>query len=295
MATANPKPIEVPVTATLDAITAATEPEKPVRIATPADELVDHMGLPARVVDVLPPGWTLHHVDTDYLRRDAERPVRDWGTTNVDSADDLVLAVNQRATGPVALYAMERELGIVAVLNDSHGSDAGHGDYRVAAQLRRTPEWQAWLDGQGMHDQVEFAEFIEDHLLDIVSPSAADMLELAQTFHAHTSARFSTTQRLQSGRVALNYEEDQEVSAGGDRLIEIPTEFEIAVRPFYGTDRVKVSARLRYRAVRGTLTLGWQLNRPDEVERVIFAEQAARAGSALSVEPINGRPPAPRW
>ena len=290
-----PDTIEVPVEAHLDAFSCGREAEKPVRIATPADQLVDAEGQPAHVADLLPPGWTHHPVDTDRLERDLPAPARNRGTTVVDSADDLVLAVNQRQTGPVALYAQERELSIVAVLNDGHGGSPGHGDYKVVAQLRRTPDWQAWLDGQGMHDQVEFAEFIEDHLTDIVSPPAADMLELAQTFHAHTSARFSTTQRLQSGRVALNYEEDQEVSAGGDRTIEIPTTFEIAVRPFYGTDRVKVQARLRYRALRGTLTLGWQLNRPDEVERVIFAEQAESAANQLELAVINGAPPRPRW
>lgn len=290
-----PKPdtIEVPVEARLDSYT--REAEKPQRIATPAAELLDDEGQPAHVADLLPPGWSHHPIDTDHLERDLPAPARNRGTTVVDSADDLVLAVTQRRTGAVALYAQERELSIVAVLNDGHGVQPGHGDYKVVAQLRRTPDWQAWLDGQGMHDQVEFAEFIEDHLTDIVSPPAADMLELAQTFHAHTTARFSTTQRLQSGRVALNYEEDQEVAAGGDRTIEIPTTFEIAVRPFYGTDRVKVQARLRYRAVRGTLTLGWQLNRPDEVESVIFAEQAQSAAGQLDVPVINGTPPRPRW
>lgn len=265
------------------------EAERPIRVITPADELLDDFDQPGSVVDLLPPNWTRHEVDTAKLEHALPRPCRAHGTTLVDDAASLVLAVQQRRTGPVALYAQERDLAITAVLNDSHGDDPGHGDYRVVARLSRTPDWQAWLDGQGLHGQVEFAEFIEDHLADIVSPPSADMLELAQTFHAHTAARFSSTQRLQSGRVQLTYDEDQTVTAGKDRQIEIPTEFEIAVRPFYGVDRVKVGARLRYRVGRGELRLGWQLNRPDEVERVIFAEQAQAAGEELEVSVINGR------
>jgi uncharacterized protein YfdQ (DUF2303 family) len=276
-------------------LASGVEAERPVRIATPGDELVALNGRPAAVADLLPPGWTRHEIDTTDIEKAFPIPSRLRGTTVVESAQDLVTAVGQRATGPVALYALERDLSIVAVLNDSHGDDAGHGDYKVVAQLQRSPEWQAWLDGQGLHSQVQFAEFIEDHLTDITTPPAASMLELAQTFHAHTAARFSTTQRLQSGRVALTYEEDQEVTAGGDRRIEIPAEFEIAVRPFYGTDRVKVTARLRYRVGRGDLSLGWQLNRPDEIERVIFGEQIDAAAAALEVTAIRGVPPRPRW
>lgn len=267
------------------------EAGRPQRIITPAADLIDDDGHVARAVDIAPPGWTIRDVPVDQLEADLPAPIRHRGTTVVDSAADLVTAVAQRKTGPVALYAQERQLAIVAVLNDAHGAATGHGDYKVVAQLKRSPEWNAWLDGQGLHSQVEFAEFIEDHLTDIVAPPAADMLELAQTFHAQQSARFSTTQRLDSGRVALTYDEEQAVNAGKDRTIQIPTEFEIAVRPFYGVDRVKVTARLRYRVGRGTLQLGWQLNRPDEIERVIFAEQALAAGEQLEVPVINGTPP----
>ena len=288
-----PKPDSIE--AQLETFACAREAEKPIRIITNPEQLVDDQDRPYDVADILPPGWTRHPIDTEHLLRELPAPIRDRGTTTVDSAIDLVTAVQQRKNGKVSLYAQERNLAIVAVLNDSHGDEPGHGDYRVVAQLQRTPDWKAWLDGQGMHEQVDFAEFIEDHLADIVSPPAADMLELAQTFHAHTSARFSTTQRLQSGRVALTYEEHETVHAGGDRVIEIPTTFEIAVRPFYGTERVKVQARLRYRALRGNLTLGWQLNRPDEIENVIFAEQAQLAAEQLDVPVINGRPANPRW
>lgn len=276
-----------------------TEPEphrmlveavEPFRFDTPGSELIDNDGLPSAVADLLPPGWTRHVIPTAELERDLPYPRRSRGVCHVDSAADLVAAVGQRAIGPVALYHQENELTIGAVLNDDHGDTPGHRDYQVTARLRRTPGYQAWLDGQGLHDQVEFAEFIEDHLEDIVAPPAADMLELAQTFHAQTSARFASTHRLQSGRVAFNYDEDQAVSAGATRQIEIPAEFRIAVRPFYGADRVEFVARLRYRVGRGELRLGWQLHRPDEIERVIFAEHVAHAAAALGVTAISGRP-----
>lgn len=266
--------------------------EKPIRIITPADQIVDTTtGLPAHVVDLLPPDWTAHPADPVPLLALEPTPRRSKGTVTVDSATDLVTAVEQRRLTDIdpVLYAQPRNLRIVAVLNDDHTDEPGWGDYSVAAQLERTPEWSAWLTGQKMHSQEEFAEFIEDHLEDIETPLAADMLELAQTFQAHTTVRFARSSRLSSGVIALTYAETQEASAGADGSIQIPSEFTLVIRPFYGAYRRRVLARLRYRVRGGELQLGWKLHRPEDIETTVFEEQAGEAGAALGVEVIAGR------
>lgn len=281
--------IEVPVTATLDSfdMPPLAEAAEPVsyQLRSESDRVED-------VTHLLPPGWTAHRQDLSPVIVNEERPRRVRGLIVVDSASDLVTAVKQRTLDGYApvLYGYEEGLRLIAVLNDPQNSLPAWGDYQVVAQLRRTPEWEAWLDSQGLQSQEEFAEFIEDHLEDIVDPPAADMLELAQTFHAHTTARFQRATRLQSGSVSLTYEEDEQVTAGGDRSITIPREFTIAVRLFAGVERFKVTARLRYRVGRGTLELGWVLNRPADLERAVFDEQLDAAATELDITSIRGRP-----
>lgn len=268
------------------------EADKPIRISTPADDIIDaDTGRPAHLVDLLPPGWTSTTPDTNALLALEPTPRRSHGTVLVDSANDVITAVEQRRLNgvPPVVYTQPRDLTITAVLNDDHDDTPGWGDYVVTAQLRRTPEWAAWLNGQGLHTQDEFAEFIEDHLEDIETPPAAEMLELAQTFQAHTTARFSRASRLSSGVVALNYVEDQTVAAGDDGAITIPSEFTLVIRPFDGCDRYRVTARLRYRVGQGTLQIGWKLHRPEDIEATVMDEQVAAVAAAFGVDPISGR------
>lgn len=283
---ATPEEITVPVHAELERFSGlGAEAEKPAEhVVTFEDET------PAAVTYLLPEGWKAHHVDLSSVRLGEERPRRPEGTAVVESAADLVkLATIRRLPDyePV-LIGDEPALRIVAVLNDPQQGKPAWGDYRVVAQLRRTHEWRAWIDGQGLHPQEEFAQFVEDHLEDISAPPAADMLELAQTFQAHTSARFQRASMLASGRVSITYDEDQDVKAGTTGQIEIPREFEIVVKPFVGSAPYRVRARLRYRVGRGDLQLGWVLNQVDAVERQAFDAELTVAADGLEVEAIRG-------
>jgi uncharacterized protein YfdQ (DUF2303 family) len=120
--------------------------------------------------------------------------------------------------------------------------------------------------------QLEFAEFIEDHLPNFVTPSAADMLELAQTFQATTKVDFASSQRVKSGETQLTYAEQQTATAGKKGNLSIPDTFEIALQPFENGPAYKVQARFRYRIHNGALTLGYRLTRPQDVRREAFNE-----------------------
>jgi uncharacterized protein YfdQ (DUF2303 family) len=265
------------------------EVPQPQRIITPSVELLTDDGVPAVVVDALPPGWSHHPVDLQRLAHELlERPRRHSGTLEVENTDSFIDAVKARQLGddPIELHASERGLRIRAVLNPPHGDTTGHADYGVVCAVERTPEWDAWRSGSGkLVPQAVFAEFIEDHLNEITDPPAAELLELAQTFSAQRSLRFKRATTLASGSTSLIFDEDEQASAGKTGQLEIPERFTIAVRVFRGGELISTTARLRYRIGSGDhageLFLGWRLDQPDDVERTLFGELVESVGEAL--------------
>lgn len=164
--------------------------------------------------------------------------------------------------------------GIVAIFNDHTGyvgsqetGTPGWRDHRAHLMLEKTKEWNHWINSNGsLMSQIAFAEHIEDGSPQIVAPPAADMLELAQTFHAHTDAQFRSAQRLRDGQVQVQYDESIDASAGTSGQMQIPDTFELAVAPFLGEDPYRLTARLRYRLGAGKLQLGYKLvQRPEDV------------------------------
>lgn len=283
----SPDPITVPVDVDLGTISGPVlaEADKPQVFEVHGYQNIADGGVRDLSVLALPPGWTQH---TTHLEQFRLSPDRAKGTLTVADPGSFITAVTARHEGgaPVRFEICEPAATVTAILNPIHQDGAGWEDHKVQLHIQPTPEWQAWVNGQGLHSQEEFAEFVEDHLDEIQEPDPATMLELAQTFQANLTARFSRAMVLQSGRIQLTYDENEEVSAGRAGQIEIPTEFTIAVRPAVGIDRIGIRARLRYRAERGTLRLGWKLIGVDLVNRRILGDTRDLIEEAFPGSPI---------
>lgn len=225
------------------------------------------------------------------LERYLPAPNRKRGVVLVHRAASLAQYVNVHKIDGTELYADEQAATVVAVFNDhAHGSP-GWGDHRAALHVRSTPEWKRWkaLDGK-IGDQETFAEHVEISLLDIVDPPGADMLELAQSFHATKAAIFKSDRRLATGQVQVQYEETLAASAGVQKNMAIPATFTLNLRPFEGSDQYDVTARLRYRLVEGHLRIGYALDRPDEIVRQAFDDVLSDIENLTDIVPLHGQP-----
>lgn len=208
-----------------------------------------------------------------------DRPRRATGTYRPATVEAFVAVIGRHENPQrTTVWVHPQDGNIVAVFNDheptpddappsSMNSIPGWRDHRAHLSLQKTPEWQHWIGRNGrLMGQTEFAEHIEDGSAQIVTPAAADMLELAQTFHAHTDAQFRSAQRLRDGQVQVQYDEQIDASAGTSGQMQIPDTFELAVAPFLGEDPYRLTARLRYRIGGGKLQLGYKLvERPEDV------------------------------
>src|SRR5579859_1528241 len=241
---------------------------------------------------VLPPGHEHRLVD---LERFQDRPRRKAARVELHDAESFGAYVTRhRVAATTTLYADLEHAAVVGVINDAGGSEdaPGWGDHRATLKLKHTKPWLHWasLDATPL-TQEQFAEHVEQGLLEIAKPDPAEMYELAQTFQATLGATFRQVGRLADGRRALHFEEQIEARAGSQGDITIPKEFTLRVAPFEGGAAYELVARLRFRLRADKLTLSYHLVRPEDVVREAFDATLSEIEAATQVSAFRGTPP----
>lgn len=251
-------------------------------------------------VVMVPAGGHVERIDNDLdIYRD--RPRRKVGRVVVHDAASFVAYLDKHAVADTEVWADVPAARLVGVVNAHGPSDAsvaerpwgraGWGDHRVDLVLHPTPAWKAWAaKDRVMLGQVDFAEHVEDRLVDFVAPTGADMLELAQSFHATRSVKFDSSQRLASSETQLRYHEETEAKAGRRGDLAIPDTFELGLTPFEGAPAYRVTARLRYRITDGVLRLGYVLDRPEDVLRSAFLDIVEAVEQRIDQTVLRGAP-----
>lgn len=257
---------------------------------------------PGLVSVVVPDDGTVHQIDTNaHEDKYAARPRRKTGTVRVQDSSSFIAYVSKHGLAESEIYADPAKHALVGVINAHQGTTddagvteaaAGHRDHRVALDLVYTPAWLAWAKKDKVWmGQAEFAEHIEDNVLDVIVPDGATMLEVAQSFHATTGVVFKSATRLHSGEATLNYEESTGASAGEKGDLDIPTEFTLALQPYCGQqETVELQARFRYRIRGGQLHLSYALAQPDVILRDMFDGLVSHVSDNLPQPLFYGRP-----
>jgi uncharacterized protein YfdQ (DUF2303 family) len=188
------------------------------------------------------------------------------------------------------LYAHKNSASFDAVLDYHVGADAPSWNaHRAKLTLVHTQPWKDWTGAnKRAMNQTEFAQFIEDHIPDIVEPDGGKLLELTRSFEATKAVTFQSSQRIADGSVQFQYSEDVQGSPKAGQM-KMPPEIKLALQPFEGSNRYAVLGRLRYRIGEGgKLALWYDLLRAQDVLDVAFADVLAAitndtAGSVRAV------------
>src|SRR5262249_14866265 len=124
-----------------------------------------------------------------------DQPMRKTGVVTVTDVPSFLALYAKHASPDAEAYA-DRTRGTITPILDAHTPYGGVPQWqghRVVLQLKHTEAFQAWAAVNGkMMGQLAFAEHIEDRRADIVEPTAAAVLELAQTFQATTKVDFKS-------------------------------------------------------------------------------------------------------
>lgn len=223
------------------------------------------------------------------VERMLDRPMRRRATATLVDAASFLGYVAAFRTPETLLYA-EQGAGRVTALLDYHqggeGGSASWCEHRAVLQLKHSPEWAAWFAADGKSfSQGDFAEFLEERAREIVEPSGAFILELAQSLEVRRSVRFGSGINLDNGTVQLQYEETDRAGKG---TVEIPRACVIGIAVFEHGVPYRVMARLRYRLREGVVTFSYHLDRPDLVLKSAFADVLGEIAVATGLTPYLG-------
>jgi uncharacterized protein YfdQ (DUF2303 family) len=233
------------------------------------------------------------HLDVAAYERFYPVPWRMRGNIAVDDVASLVaLLTAEEDLGRVVIIADQEQSRVTAIVNFE-----GWRDHRIILDLKASDQFVRWSNYDGkLVNQVDFAELIEERIADIVTPSAADMLELTRTFSATTNVEFESGVLRTSGEVRFRYLERIEASAGQARDLKVPEKFTVRMPVWRGGTPVEMAASLRYRVSRGGLVLGYKLDQREDVYRAAFDGVRQDLAKALPADGdkytvVNGRAP----
>lgn len=192
---------------------------------------------------------------------------------------DFPLRIEQKTVHTTAISFIEyynnfSDANSVIMINDESNEFIAYLDYHQPDQpdwkahqsrfkLKPTVEWNNWQQNdKKTMSQTDFGNFIETNLEEIITPSGAEMLEIALSIQAKTEVKFSQAQRLDNGQMQFTYHEDINGTAGTKGQLKIPQTFVIGLKLYEGGEPYQIEARLRYRIKEGELSMWYELIRP---------------------------------
>lgn len=234
---------------------------------------------------VVPEGYAIQD-----LSKSLGAPVRKAGKATLRDAASFVAYASKHWNEHATLYFQNDPPSFTAVFND-HAAGAGWGDFVAAYPMPLSKEWQTWLGGTGKRmGQEDFAFFIETNLPDLLEPSAAEFLEIAQSIQAKKKVNFASGIRISNGQNELVYEETIEAKAGEKGKLVIPEDFAVAIPVFEGDAPYRVNAKLRYRITDNRLALWYDLERPHKVLEDAVAQLRGQIEQQLETVALHGTP-----
>ena len=217
-----------------------------------------------------------------------EQPLRVQQILAAATAEAFVDYIKRFWDVGTLVFADVSKTAFSAIIDYHRGADLPDWcKHRIGYACPHSKEWHIWSERSGkFHNQAQFAEFIEDNLIDIVEPNGAEMLEVAKTLDARSNVRFKSAIRLDNGETQLVYEEVIDGAAGAKGQMKIPQTIKLALRVFQGEHPYAVEARFKYRIKEGALTMWYELIRPHRIVEDAFAGILARIREQLGDIPV---------
>lgn len=177
-----------------------------------------------------------------------DEPARIERSATLLTSDSFIEYFNLFADSNSIIYCDASRAKFKAVLDHTSKDQPSWEGHTATYACPFTDEWEKWRDSNGRKmSQQDFAEFIEQHTPEVISPTGAEMLEIASSLQANNKVDFESGIRLDNGETQLLFKETLESSAGKNGSLSIPTSIKIGIRVFQGGDPYEIEAKFRYR------------------------------------------------
>lgn len=209
-----------------------------------------------------------------------DAPRRPRATVQVRDHQSFIDYVERHKGPGTIIFAEVTEAGgsFTAIL-DYHvpGERAQWGEHVCKYICEFTPEWKRWfaLSGKPQRQQA-MALFVEENMFDIAIPEPAKMLELVKTLEATQGVQFKSAVRLDNGDRQLHYAVQTGAKAGEQGDMDVPQKFRLKFAIFTNGPAYDIDCRFRYSIDDGTLSLGFEIEKPHKrIELALIEAQNA--------------------
>jgi hypothetical protein len=190
---------------------------------------------------------------------------------------------------------------------DPETSRARFGQHRAGYAFPPSEPWVAWTATIERLAQAQFADFLEDRIVDIIEPKTANastldlvdrlgltlasparVLELSKGLAVRVNSKVAAAVNLASGEGQFTFATEHQDEAGA--VLKIPNAFVISLPVFDKDAPYQVVVRLRYRVKDGAVT--WSLL-PHDLPRIFahaFETAAARVARLTDLPLFFGSP-----
>lgn len=234
---------------------------------------------------VVPEGATVED-----LERLLPAPVRPRSDVTAKSTDTLSAYINRYKTENTVIFGDQQDFKLVGIIDYHPVKGAAWASHRAHYAAPRSLEWQTW---RGAHkksmSQADFAQFIEDNIVDIRAPAGAEILEVSRSLQAKKSVEFASAIRLADGAQEFTYSETVNGTTSKGK-VKVPEEFTLGIPVFFGGPLYEVRARLRYRINEGKLALWYDLYRPEHIEQDAFEAICTDVAEKTGIDVWQGTP-----
>ncbi len=237
-------------------------------------------------------------------------PADKRGTETAHTLEAFIDLFNRHKTKDSVIFASTdaKAPGLCAIIDyhEIEGAKASNQRQRIVYKFPLSDDWKAWMETQNKSlTQTGFAEWIEERVADLVSPTEAevagnsqlfqtgtatpaDMLRISRGLQINVDSTVKEIVTLQSGEAQIAFNEVHKDSDG--KPIKVPGMFMIAVPPFVGAGSTRLPVRLRYRKSGQSLAWAMILYRPEiviteEVRLAIDAVKRATEAPVFEAEP----------
>lgn len=259
---------------------------------------------------ILPKGLAAHSL-RPFLDEQLDAPRRRKGIASVDDIASFIKHVNRHKDAHSVIFANaeSKPPSLVAVLNYNEAGPLDEasprfGDHRTLYKFPFSEEWNAWTakNAKGMN-QAEFAEFIEDHILDVSASNApsglaaefaetlaasfappSKLLELSRGLQVTVNSAVKAAVNLSTGEGQISYSEEHSPN------VKVPQAFLLAIPVFRRDALYQIAVRLRYRQAHGQITWFYEMFRPERMVEHAVKEAAEQAAAETELPLFYGSP-----
>lgn len=210
------------------------------------------------------------HSDLHGLEKYLPGPVSLRRTLKTETVESFMDYYKKWHNPESELFASRGDVRVLGMLDEhkiasTYFSRCAH---KVVYTCPLSREWDAWT----RHDrrkmtQVEFAEFLEDRVLDVVEPPGADLMTLASQLRIIRKAAFGSSTVLATGEMSFAYSQENDTGT-----VEIPAMITLALPVFMNGTNYKIQARFKYRLNDGVLSLWYELVDPEKYVDDAFSD-----------------------